>query len=256
MDGVLDFIERHKYGITFAILIHLAVFVGLNLYYVSNPVEMPERKMRTQIESDDYEIEMTPEELEALYANQPTGEEAKNIVGNANDDRESSYEDYSKFSTSDGAKSAKDYEKQAFEEAKAEREAKGDLMKDFNSDVKIYGGDEGKEKSTNASTSKNKYAGKTVLNYDLKGRTPKDNNDWNVRNPGYRCKGSGTVVVIIKVDRYGNVKEAKLDAASSRGYSECMVNNAIKYAKLSLFNYKDSAPAMQTGRITYNFIAQ
>jgi len=255
----MDFIERHKYGITLAVVLHLLVFVSLNLYTVSNPVEMPERKVQVKIEVDHYELDLTKEEIEALYKNKAPDENVKNIIADANDTREKSYDDYSDYSNSD--KSAedrvKDFEKQAFQDLKDKREASGEkILKDPKSEVEIYGGEKGENKETNSSSSENAFAGKTVLTYDLKNRKPKDNNDWNIRNPGYRCKGSGKVVIIIKVDKYGVVKDAKLDAGSSSGYSQCMVTNAMKYAKLSKFNYKDSAPAMQTGRIFYNFIAQ
>jgi hypothetical protein len=258
MDNVLDFIEKHKYGIALALILHLGVFVGLNLYKVSNPVEMPERKVHVDVELDDYELELTKEELEALY-NSSQGEEVKNILGDVNDKREASYDDYSKFSNSKKMTAAevKEYEKQMFKDIAAERKAKGEkYLNDPNSDVKIYGGDKGKNDNSEGANSKNKYAGKTVLTYDLEGRGPKDNNDWNIRNPGYRCKGSGKVAVVIKVDKYGVVKEVKLDPSGSSGYTQCMADNALKYARLSKFDYKSSAPAVQTGRIYYNFIAQ
>ncbi|MCB0478743.1 MAG: hypothetical protein KDC84_11290 [Crocinitomicaceae bacterium] len=258
MDNVLDFIERHKYGITFAILLHLVIFVGLNFYKVSNPVEMPQRKVRVNVELDNYDVELTPEQMEAMMKNQQNGEDPKNMAANMNDDREKSYDDYSDYSANKNVEDyVKNYEKQMLADVQADREAKGEkYLADEYSDVKIYGGNEGNKNKNNANPSDKQYAGKTVLTYDLKDRGPKDNNSWYIRNPGYRCKGSGKVAVIIKVDRYGAVKEAKLDPAGSSSYSECMVENAIKYALLSKFNYKQSAPAMQTGRIFYSFIAQ
>lgn len=259
MDKLLIFVEKHKYGITFAVLVHLFWFVGLNLYKVSNPVEMPERRIVMEIEADDYEIELTPEQIEALYANSDSQGDLKNIVKDQNDDRETSMDDYSQSSSSN--KSARErveeYERQAFKDQEAKRKASGEkILKGYDEEVKIYGGDEGEESKSSGSTSDNAYGGKTVLTYDLKGRKPKDNNDWNIRNPGYRCKGSGKVVVIIIVNKYGEVKDAKLDVSSSSNYSDCMVQNAVKYAKLSKFDFKENAPAMQTGRIYYNFIAQ
>ncbi len=259
MDGVVDFIERHKYALTLAILVHLIIFVTLNLYKVSNPVDMPQRKVRVDVELDDYEVELTPEQMEQLMKNQNSGEEPKNMVANANDDREKSYEDYSEYKSQN--KNVKDYvknyEKDMYDKIQKEREAKGEkYVTDVNSNVKIYGGDKNDKNVNNSPNAANQYAGRTTRTYNLDGRGPKDNKQWHIRNPGYRCKGSGTVHVTIKVDRSGNVKDAKLDPSKSSGYTQCMVDNAVKYALLSKFNYKDSAPAMQTGSITYNFIAQ
>jgi hypothetical protein len=35
-----------------------------------------------------------------------------------------------------------------------------------------------------------------------------------------------------------------------------MIEQAVKYAKMSRFNYSGTAPKMQDGTITYTFIAQ
>lgn len=70
--------------------------------------------------------------------------------------------------------------------------------------------------------------------------------------PAYRCEGGGEVVVAITVDRTGKV----IDASVRSGGDACMRETAIGAARRSLFNIDDSAPARQTGTITYLFIPQ
>ena len=152
MERLIDFIEKHKYAITFAVFLHLGVFVGMNFYKVSNPVEMPQRRVKVDIELDDYEVELTPEEMEYLMRNRAPGKDPENLVADANDNRERSYEDYSDYNPNNKnvKENVKNYEEQMANEIKLAREAKGEkYVTDVNSDVKIYGGDEKKNNIRN-----------------------------------------------------------------------------------------------------------
>lgn len=70
--------------------------------------------------------------------------------------------------------------------------------------------------------------------------------------PAYRCEGGGEVVVSITVDRGGRVVAASVVS----GGDECMRDASVQAARASLFNIDESAPARQTGTITYIFIPQ
>ncbi len=70
--------------------------------------------------------------------------------------------------------------------------------------------------------------------------------------PAYRCEGGGEVVVEITVNRAGEVTAARVRS----GGDACMREMAERAARNSLFNIDDSAPARQTGTITYIFIPQ
>ncbi|MDE6778214.1 MAG: energy transducer TonB [Alistipes sp.] len=70
--------------------------------------------------------------------------------------------------------------------------------------------------------------------------------------PAYRCEGGGEVVVAITVDRGGRVVAASV----ASGGDECMREASVQAARASLFNIDESAPARQTGSITYIFIPQ
>ena len=70
--------------------------------------------------------------------------------------------------------------------------------------------------------------------------------------PAYLCEGGGDVTVSVTVDRAGKVTGARV----TEGGDDCMRESALRAARNSLFNIDNSAPARQTGTITYIFIPQ
>ena len=70
--------------------------------------------------------------------------------------------------------------------------------------------------------------------------------------PAYKCEGGGEVVVAITVSRTGEVTGAYVKS----GGDECMRRTALVSARRSTFDINESAPAKQTGTITYLFIPQ
>lgn len=77
-------------------------------------------------------------------------------------------------------------------------------------------------------------------------------NSRHLEVPAYQCEGGGEVVVEITVDRSGDVVNARV----ASGGDDCMRDTALRAARNSRFNIDDSAPARQTGTITYIFIPQ
>ena len=70
--------------------------------------------------------------------------------------------------------------------------------------------------------------------------------------PAYRCEGGGEVVVAITVNRSGEVTGAYIKS----GGDDCMCRTALISARRSRFDINSSAPAKQSGTITYTFIPQ
>ncbi len=70
--------------------------------------------------------------------------------------------------------------------------------------------------------------------------------------PAYKCEGGGEVVVSVTVNRSGEVVGAYVKS----GGDECMRRTALASARRSTFDINSSAPAKQTGTITYIFIPQ
>lgn len=86
-------------------------------------------------------------------------------------------------------------------------------------------------------------------NARLKGR----NTTGNIPRPSYTIQESGTVVVAIWVDNYGNVTKAVPGADGTTVTNTTLWNAARKAAMETHFNQKSDAPALQEGTITYIF---
>ncbi len=202
-------------------------------------------------------LEITPENIE-IFKSQ-SAEPAKNIARDQNDTRKRSEDNWSQNKSSGQVEqSVKDYEKKLFQEAGGEAKRQS-ITKEMN--------DRNKQKTTSTTNSKEKstatqngggtaYSGNVMVDWSLAGRNPHQNNNWYVRNPGYTCGygSAGRVSVKIKVNQNGDVTEAV--ASASAGSNSCMIEQAIKYAKLSRFNYSGTAAKMQEGTIIYTFEAQ
>ena len=97
----------------------------------------------------------------------------------------------------------------------------------------------------------NTVTGKTsgTPNARLKGRTVVG----TLPKPQYTVQNSGTVVVDILVDRYGNVKSAVPGGAGTTVSDKTLWEAARKAALDTQFNVKIDAPLQQAGTITYIF---
>jgi len=93
--------------------------------------------------------------------------------------------------------------------------------------------------------------GKTegVANAHLKGR----NTVGNLAKPGYNVQREGIVVVTIRVDQYGTVKQAIPGAEGTTVTDKNLWAAARVAAMQTHFNQNLDAPASQEGTITYHF---
>jgi hypothetical protein len=95
------------------------------------------------------------------------------------------------------------------------------------------------------------YSGPTRIYYNLPGRTHS-----YMPVPIYKCEGSGKAVLTIEVDQKGEVISAKILTAESTTNDPCLTEAAISSALISRFNPDINARKIQTGTITYLFVAQ
>lgn len=75
----------------------------------------------------------------------------------------------------------------------------------------------------------------------------------SIPKPVYGTQSEGIVVVQVKVDQYGNVKEAVPGAEGTTVTDKNLWNAARNAAMKTTFNMDANAPAMQAGTITYIF---
>lgn len=74
--------------------------------------------------------------------------------------------------------------------------------------------------------------------------------------PVYKCKGYGTVDVLVTVNNSGTVTSARATLTSASEDPECLREVAERYANRTVFRGDLNAPKNHEAIITYNFIAQ
>ena len=233
-------IDRHKLGILAAFSVYILVFIFLEIitYQTYFPI---------QPFNDQTTISITTEELLITKENLQVEQDSKNISKDQNDLREQSINDWQENKSDEINQSIKDYEKSLHQDNVSKNDNIVKENEDDNNDLNP-------QVSNTNNNVKTAYGGNVMVSWSLTERTAYLNNNWYVRNPGYTCDQDsyGKITIQIKVDQNGSVIYASV--LEKGDASQCMINQAIKYAKLSRFNY--SPTPNQIGTITYTFISQ
>jgi hypothetical protein len=95
------------------------------------------------------------------------------------------------------------------------------------------------------------YQGPTRIYYDLSGR-----NHMYLPIPIYKCQGSGKVILSIDVNQKGIVEKAVVITSGSTTTDPCLIETAVTTALISRFNPDFNSPKIQTGTLSYQFVAQ
>lgn len=95
------------------------------------------------------------------------------------------------------------------------------------------------------------YKGPTRIYYNLPGRT-----HTYLPIPIYKCQGSGKVVMSIEVNQKGLVEKALVIINESTTSDPCLVETAVRTALISRFNSDINSTKIQTGTLSYQFVAQ
>ena len=238
-------IKDNKAGLYITVIFHLTVIIVLLLYQIDSSVrreesfvldfskqEEIEKRQKEEVFKEDISKKLD----ELIAAAHRSSTPIRNIATDASraqlkDDRSTDAEQLYK----DAAKLAQDLkngQKDAIEENAVEETV------------------EMQHQKKPAEQNQKEYSGPSVLSYTLDGRKAS-----HLPIPAYRCYGAGDVTVIITVNNAGQVVRAKvMEEVSST--DNCLINYAIRAARLSRFSASSTAPANQTGEIVYRFIAQ
>ena len=95
------------------------------------------------------------------------------------------------------------------------------------------------------------YKGPTRIYYDLSGRT-----HTYLPIPIYKCQGEGKVIMSIQVNQKGIVEKVQVMENESTTSDPCLVDTAVATALISRFNSDINSPKIQTGTLSYHFVAQ
>jgi hypothetical protein len=95
------------------------------------------------------------------------------------------------------------------------------------------------------------YKGPTRIYYDLPGRI-----HTYLPIPIYKCQGSGKVILAIEVNQRGVVEKAEVVSGDNTTSDPCLIEMAVTTALISRFNSDLGSPKIETGTLTYHFVAQ
>lgn len=259
MGQFFDFLDKYKIGIFSACGVYLIIFLYLHLHSFSRMEIYEPFEDGPRIEVPEDEVQLKAENM--LIPENFESQDLLNMSRDRNDQREQSDDNYGENAPVEST-DLSELEKQMYEEAGgAEERAKiQQLIEDRREREKNEREQREKDaqerSDANANSGANAPKGMTMVEFDVNGHTAYKDNNWYVRNPGYTCDGgSGTVYIAVKVDQGGKVINATYDPNQSSGASPCMIDKALKYARMSRFNYSSSAGKVEQGWILYRFVA-
>ena len=245
--------EGRLVGILGTVIIHLIA----GIIFMSFQIKSLKRDL-----SDEFQVEFAPvdesekkEELielpvTTIEKNLKGDDEMLNIARNlANKtDQKINPSDYIDMVKEELIKSGKLGSDNYIDEQKRLDEMKTDEKLAFQNDTVVMNDiDKPKESQEMAAN----YKGPTRIYYDLSGRI-----HTYLPIPIYKCQGSGKVVLSIDVNQKGVVEKAVIIANESTTSDRCLVETAVTTALTSRFNSDINAPKIQTGTLSYHFVAQ
>lgn len=245
-----------------ALIVVLSLYVGSFVYLELTTV----KKEELLSEEGLYEValeEITEEEKEELRQEmqvQQQNTDLRSLARDASDTRPASYDNWSAqtggSSQGDPEQTARDYEAEVFAQTGGAA-ARERIVQESNKRITQlkHQGQTPQVTQTNGAAQPNQYAGAVMVDFSVNKRTAYEGNTWYVRNPGYTCgfNAAGLVYLQIEVNAAGKVSAANYIPGKSKNASSCMVEQALKYAKLSKFSPGEGSA---TGWISYRFESQ
>ena len=233
----LVLIEKYQNAIIGALIVHVLIFVWLNVQNVSFYVIKPKEKIVATLDFTEKLIESTAESR--INNSLIEDVELTNSASNYDQKKEISASQ-KEYLSQEVIDEVKNYEKKQFN--------------DFGKDNPTI-----KEKAKVQEI----VAGNEIVNKSL-GKTSnatakyfcEDRNMRVQQIPSYMCNETGTVRLNIKVSPKGEVTDCKIDNALTNTSNSCLIKNALNYAKNWKFNQDFSKTQKQIGWIEFIYISQ
>lgn len=235
--NILVLIEKYQNAIIGTLIVHVLIFVWLNVQNVSFYVIQPKEKIVATLDFTEKLIE--PTSKNKINNSLIKSVELINSASNYDQKKEISASQ-KKYLSQEVIDEVKNYEKKQFD----------DFGKDnptIKEKVKV-------QKIIPENEIVNKSLGKTsnaTAKYFCK-----DRNMRVQQIPSYMCNETGTVRLNIKVSPKGEVTDCKIDDALTNTSNSCLIKNALNYAKNWKFNQDFSKTQRQIGWIEFIYISQ
>ncbi|MFO7878930.1 MAG: energy transducer TonB [Bacteroidota bacterium] len=248
-------LQANLNAILITILVHMVLLFAFLLAQLNPPeqqneavimmdpenLEEMERYFEAKEELEDKMQEMADAENMSL-------EEIRNLA------REGMPEETQTQEAQEKQNTAEEIQKQYEDELRKEmygddyEEIKAELEKEISRDEfsEYRGTPDSQEESGDASY----YSGPSLVKVELDN---KDLRHYYIDIPVFTCRGSGTVVVGIKINPDGRVSEAEVKSSRIRSDEACLIESSLQSARKSRFAASRQGT---TGTITYQFVPQ
>jgi len=233
-------LEKHQNAILGTLIVHILIFVWLNIQNVSFYIIQPKEKVLATLDFTTPENNLIPKESKEIFSNNEV------VVTNA----ASNYDQEKDMSASQKKAIA---EKVIEDVKKFEKKQFNDFGKDNPVIDNSYLKNE-KIKDNSISKTVNKSLKKTsnaTAKYFCENR-----NMILQKIPSYLCNQTGKVRLTIKVNPKGEVTDCKVDDSETNTSNQCLIENAINYAKNWKFNQNFSSTQRQEGWIEFIYLSQ
>ena len=235
--NILVLIEKYQNAIIGTLIVHVLIFVWLNVQNVSFYVIQPKEKIVATLDFTEKLIEP----IANSKINNPLIKDVEltNSASNYDQKKEISASQ-KKYLSQEVIDEVKNYEKKQFD--------------DFGKDNPTIKEKAKVQEIIPENEIVNKSLGKTsnaTAKYFCK-----DRNMRVQQIPSYMCNETGTVRLNIKVSPKGEVTDCKIDDALTNTSNSCLIKNALNYAKNWKFNQDFSKTQRQIGWIEFIYISQ
>ena len=234
---ILHFIEKHQNAIAATLMIHVFIFVWLNMQHISFYTIKPKEKVVATLDftlDQLIEMETQEEELDDENVLVPT-----NLTSNFDSDKPI----YKSIQ-------AQKIEQEVLNElTQFENETFNTLSKDNPTLIKSKIPDENQNNEVQSKSVEK--MNEAIAKYFVEGRYTLIQNV-----PSYLCNSSGKVRLIIKINQKGMVTDCKVDDAKTTTNDECLISNAIKYTRNWKFNSDFKQGNRMDGWVEFIYLSQ
>ena len=233
----LVLIEKYQNAIIGALIVHVLIFVWLNVQNVSFYVIHPKEKIVATL---DFTEKLIGPTAESRITNSLIEDiELTNSASNYDQKKEISASQ-KEYLSQEVIDEVKNYEKKQFDDFGKDNPTIKEKAKvqEIVAENKIFNKSLGKTSNATA-----KYF-------------CKDRNMRVQQIPSYMCNETGSVRINIKVSPKGEVTDCKIDVTKTNTLKSCLIKNALNYAKNWKFNQDYSKTQKQIGWIEFVYISQ
>tara|TARA_Y100000385_G_scaffold127214_2_gene132364 strand:+ start:1630 stop:2337 length:708 start_codon:yes stop_codon:yes gene_type:complete len=233
---LLFYAEKYQNAIIGTLLIHVLIFVWLNIQSVSFYVLKPKEKTIATIDYRDFKISKT--EIKENLKGEKKEIEISNVASNF--DQEKPLNSIQKEQLKNEViKDLEKFEESQFNELKKDNPS---LVLNNEKDIKD------KKVIINKSVEKKTTA---IAKYLVEGR-----HMVYQKIPSYLCNAYGTVKIDIKVNQKGEVTDCKINSENTDTKNECLLKNALDYTKKWRFNSNFDQNYRVSGWIEFVYLPQ